>query len=283
MAPWLTYDAVEVLSRRGYGSWVEDIDTTMRDLCARLELVPLQILEGGTMSAVIRCETVNGDAVVLKASPNVEDLESERRFLARLRPGTAPRILAFEPGALVLEFLTGAPERGLLDDAPAVAAFAKMQLWSGDDPGTLVNVEELLDEISLRIAARDLSLALSFSRSFPAVRAGFADMPVWCHGDLQGENVFWDGSQLRVIDPLPLWAPAGLDIGYWAADPLRLGALSRRLELLEYAMMVPMHQLLTWTTLGAAQHVSWLWHYSVGPDLAEKAEATLRSLLEAIA
>ena len=137
----------------------------------------------------------------------------------------------------------------------------------------------MLEKISSRLALRDPALAATFDGATPLIRALWCEPPVWCHGDLQAENVFWDGLRLRVIDPLPLWAPLGMDLGYWAADPLRPGLPTRRISLLATSLGIPEMHLTSWTTFGAAQHLSWLWHYDVRPELARQTEVTLRHLL----
>ena len=278
MSRWLNDDTVAVLTKRGYAEWVSDIGSIVDGLLGRFHLTAIAPLEGGTMSAVIHCKTQEGTDVVLKASPNTSELKLERQFLARV-PLSTPRILDATTEALVLEFLSGAPERGQLPDGVAVTALAKMQLWSREEPGVLLDVDDMLEVIVTRLSVRDVALAKTLTGYGPVIRERWGEPAVWCHGDLQGENVFWDGESLRAIDPLPVWAPQGMDIGYWAADPLRGSLPARRLELLSSAFAMPFEEIVAWVTLGAAQHVSWLWHYDVGPDLSARAESSLRSLL----
>ena len=179
MTTWLSPDAARAITIRGFGDWVDALDATVVRLCERFALQPIELLSGGTMGAVIRAKTQDGQGVVLKTSPSIETMIAERQFLERLAPGAGPRVLFSEPGSMVMELLEGSTESGHLGDDAAVGALVALNFWSSADPGTTSDISETLGTIAVRLSTRDPRLAAEFSDTEEAIRRVWAGEALW--------------------------------------------------------------------------------------------------------
>jgi streptomycin 6-kinase len=218
----------------GIGSWLAELPDALGAIAERWQLARGRIVPRGSMSVVIRCETLDGRPAVLKVSPDRARLANEGAALRRWTTVHTPAVLAVddELGALLIEaiepgiplieslvypdvetaaeLLNSLHANGVPDQSyPTLAQRVKYLFDSGTKPyerrsGLLELVPPELYERGRRLATR-----LAESNSPVAL----------LHGDLTPSNILDGGPQrgLVAIDPAPC---LGNDLAFDAIDLL---------------------------------------------------------------
>ena len=229
------------------------------------------------MGAVVRAVGRDGVAVVVKASPQSGEIRAQAEYFRRISRGV-PEVLWTGEGVIVLSYLRGEMERGLLGDAACVAALSRMGIWVEAMGG--YEYSESLRWIAERLGGEDAHFVGAIEEVMSQATPGLSC--VWCHGDLHGENIFVYEGEFSVIDPYPEIAPIHRDLGYWAADPLRKVGARARCDLLSLAFGLRVADLYSFAALGAGQHLAYWSEHPLRPGFVERSRENLTELLGAL-
>jgi streptomycin 6-kinase len=239
--PELDEDLRLRLGRR-FGSaidaWFDALPTVLSELAERWDIEWGTLIQRGSMSVVIRCQTADGRPGVLKVSPARERIALEAAALAGWKTIHVPAVLAVDErvGALLIEavepgtplveatgypkleslvaLLTSLHEDGVPDPLyPPIADRIAYLFDSG-----MKDYErrpDLAERIPFELYARGRELAMRL--------AADAAPTVLLHGDLTSVNVLDGGAErgLVAIDPAPcLGDPAfdATDLVFWRAE-----------------------------------------------------------------
>ena len=183
---------------------------------------------GGVWGVVVCCRTEDGREAVLKLCANEERLSAETSAMLAWDGGPAIAVLAYRPGALLLERARpGTPARlaptrlALLLDA----LHRPTELGGGGLGDWRASIEAAVSQVpSLHSLGREL------------LRAGEGRPLLTLHGDLQPANILEHRGTSAVIDPVGIAGPRELDIANaalynnWGEEPTarirRLAALT---------------------------------------------------------
>lgn len=213
----LAYGLGEVEAER----WLRHAVGRAEELFEAWDLVPQQVLSGGSESLCVKCEGPDGDSV-LKLPASVTSGAAEVAALRAWAGDGAARVLREEPGesAMLMNWLGWVGEGDftvaeVLDLAdrlhaadPSAYAFpavetnlARRRAWAG----------ERFAEAGDEQARADVDVA----EKILAELLYDADRPVLLHGDLQPKNVIVSDEGLAVVDPMPALGPAVFDLAFW--------------------------------------------------------------------
>jgi streptomycin 6-kinase len=185
--------------------WVSRLPELIEALCEdwRLSLDD-ERMAGGAWGIVLCCHTASGREAVLKLCANQERLRAETSAMLGWAGGPAVGVLAYRPGALLLERarpgtpLRLAPSRlALLLDAlhqPASVGERGLGDWRASITAAVVKVP------SLQALGREL------------LREGQGRPVLTVHGDLQPANILEHRGASAVIDPVGIVGPRELDV-----------------------------------------------------------------------
>ena len=248
----------------GIDAWFDALPAVLSDLAERWAIEWGTLIQRGSMSVVIRCQTADGRPAVLKASPERERIAHEAAALSAWTTIHVPAVLAVDErvGALLIEAVE--PGTPLVESAtyPALESIAALLTSLHEDgvPDPLYrpvahhitylfdsgmkNYErkpDLAEQIPLELYARGRQLAMRL--------AADAAPTVLLHGDLTPVNVLDGGAErgLVAIDPAPcLGDPAfdAVDLVLWRAADVETIAV--RAEQLAPAIGADAGRLLDW-------------------------------------
>jgi len=263
--------------------WLKTVDTAVTAAAQQLGLSNLVALHGGTMTVVVAGTDTAGNRVVIKANPDHDAAVAEADSLTAWAP-YAPAVL-MEPthGVFAMAFVDAPAEHGALgEDAIDAILPALRTLESSPPHGALLAPGPVVYKIVARLAAYDATLGARFNEIAPSLVAALEHdlgccQLVGCHGDLNAGNTLMS-SPLTLIDPLPITAPLGYDIGYWATCPHRGPGVLNRLNTLTGAFPLA-GDLRSWALLGAGLHLAYHTHHQVALHLVPSAHAILVDLL----
>jgi streptomycin 6-kinase len=228
--------------RRRFGaavdSWLDRLPPVLSDLRERWELEFDSLIQRGSISVVLRCDTATGRRAVLKISPNRKRISAEANALARWATVHVPVVLAVDEqvGALLLEAIE--PGTSLADskDYPRLESLIGLIVALHGDALPDAAYESVSDRIAYLYESgkknyeRRPDLAELIPRDLydrgrrAAMRlAGDPTTTVVLHGDLTPVNVLDGGPErgLVAIDPAPcVGDPAfdAIDLALWRAD-----------------------------------------------------------------
>jgi streptomycin 6-kinase len=265
--PELDDELRERLGRR-YGSgidrWFGELPGVLEELAERWDVEWGALIQRGSMAVVIRCQTADGRAAVLKVSPDRERLAHEAAALARWRTPHVPAVLCVEErvGALMIEAIEPGTPLAELEGSPSMESVACLL--------TSLHTNAVPDPVYGPVAARithlfdsgrklyewkpDLVELVSperyeRSRELALGLAAEGSATVLLHGDLTPANVLDGGLKrgLVAIDPAPcLGDPAfdAVDLVLWRAEDAE--AIATRAEELAPAIGADPGRLLDW-------------------------------------
>ena len=202
-------------------AWIASLPQVLAAACLRWGLTPVEQLFGGHYSITLAAEGIEGEQVVVKATPPTRELRTEAFTLGAYGGRGLVRLIDadFESGVLLLERLI--PGRTLLtarDDRTAlrVTSAVMRELRLPAPPATPVPT---VDDLVLGMVTRGRDV-LERVPSFPAAQMQRA-LGLWqgrpnaegrvlLHGDLHHENILATGGGWKAIDPKgvagePLW------------------------------------------------------------------------------
>jgi hypothetical protein len=141
-------DELRVRLGRRFGSaidgWFAELPDVLEELADRWGVERGTPIQRGSMAFVIRCQTGDGRAAVLKVSPDRAWLAHEAAALARWRTPHVPAVLCVDEsvGALMIEAIE--PRTPLVDtegypDMESVASLLRLAAAFGADPGRLLD------------------------------------------------------------------------------------------------------------------------------------------------
>lgn len=221
----LAYSLGEAGARR----WVAQAVEVARDLMAAWDLVPVEVLSGGSMSLCVKCRDAEGAPVVLKVPAGVPGGRAERAALRVWAGSGAARLLAEDEStsSMLMRFVgrVGVGSYGLTD----VLDLAD-RLHAADPAGQRFDPVEV--NLAHRVAcARERFVAAADEqnlRDLDRAQALLADLlaapahRVLLHGDLQAKNLILGPAGLTAVDPLPVLGPAVFDVAFWIAKSVHV-------------------------------------------------------------
>jgi streptomycin 6-kinase len=235
-------DELRARLRRRYGSaldaWLADVPAVLAELAVRWRLEWDAIVQRGSMSVVVRCRTADGEAAVLKLTPDRARVAREGAALAAWRTPHVPRVLGVDEraGALLLEAVE--PGTPLAETAtyPAGGRLASLlgslHATAGPHrahPPVAERIAYLFDASTVLYERKPDLVDLVPPQRYEAGRrralqlAAEPGAAVLLHGDLTAVNVL-DGGPARglvAIDPAPcVGDPAfdAVDLVLWRAE-----------------------------------------------------------------
>jgi streptomycin 6-kinase len=246
--------------------WLAELPARVGKLAERWRLdVGEPFADGGAVSWVAPARTVRGDDAVLKVflvdRENAEEAEALEHYAGR----GAVRMLAGEPGALLLERLRpGTTLWDVEDDDAACRVVASLlcELWR--PPPAPSPFRPLAEDAA--IWAVDLEQAYTiagapFERSLLDEALGAAaELPggqgehVVLHQDLHGGNVLRSGGRWVAIDPKPVTGEREFDLASLIRDrrwALTETIVRRRLDLLTDELELDRDRMRRWALLHA--------------------------------
>ena len=218
------------LGESGALLWLAQAVATAGDLIERWELVPHEVLSGGSMSLCIKCGGAGGAELVLKVPASVPGGVTEKAALRAWGGNGAARLLAEDErtSAMLMNFLGRVGEGSYgLDDIVDLAARLHVADPSGHPFGPIQ--ENLVRRIDW---ARDRFTGTGDEKHLAdlAVTEELLDdlvssqgPQVLLHGDLQAKNLIVHGDVLTAVDPLPTLGPDVFDLAFWIAKNVHAG------------------------------------------------------------
>lgn len=254
----------------GVGPWLDGLPGVVGGLAKRWQLTVGPPIQRGSMSAVFRCRLADGQAAVLKVSPDRARLATEARALDGWRTESTPAVLGFDErlGALLLEAIE--PGTPLVESAayPALRSIAELLdalhhggVADSSYPTVVQRVAYLFDaSMKLYERRRDLTQRVPLrlyerGRHLASRLAADPSPGVLLHGDLTPSNLL-DGGPVRglvAIDPAPcVGDPAfdAVDLMLWRADDL--ATIEQRIEGLAIATELNADRIHDWCACFAA-------------------------------
>lgn len=214
----LAYGLGEVEAQR----WLEHAVERAEELFDRWDLVPEEVLTGGSESLCVKCQGPDGSAQVLKLPASLPGGAAEIAALRAWRGDGAARVLRQDPAqsAMLMNFLgwVGMGSFTLDEVLDLADRLHVADPSSYDFPPVDANVarrvtwaEDRFAEAGLEAAQADLVVAQKVLADLL-----FTDGPqVLLHGDLQPKNLIVSDDGLAVVDPLPAVGPAVFDVAFW--------------------------------------------------------------------
>lgn len=258
---------------RRFGSaielWLDQLPLVLTGLAAAWDIELDGLIQGGSMSVVIRCRAADGRRAVLKISPDRQRVVDEAAALAAWRTEHVPAVLAVDAnvGALLMEAIepgTTLAESGTSPRAETLALLMTSLHDHAHDSShrPLADRIDQLFESGLKNYDRRPDLAAVVPPElYEQGRRRALDMAarpcetVLLHGDLTPVNVL-DGGEARglvAIDPAACSGdPAfdAVDLVLWRAQDLQ--TIVMRAEQLGSAMGVEAERLVQWCAAFAA-------------------------------
>ena len=213
----LAYGLGEAESER----WLAHAQTRARALFEAWDLVPEQVLAGGSESLCVKCAGPGGETV-LKVPANVSAGAAEIAALRAWAGNGAAQVIRTDPedNAMLMNFL-GWVGAGRFTTAEVLdlADLLHVADPSGHDFGSVSRnldrrvawARDRFDESGLERERADLELA---EQILAELLSAAAD-PVLLHGDLQPKNLIVSAHGLTAVDPMPAVGPALFDVALW--------------------------------------------------------------------
>jgi streptomycin 6-kinase len=248
----------------GIDGWFAQLPAVLEELAERWGVEWGTLIQRGSMAVVIRCQTGDGRAAVLKVSPDRERLGHEAAALARWRTPHVPAVLCVDAsvGALMIEAIEPGTPLAEIEGDPSMETVAclvrSLHTNAAPDPAygpVAARIAHLFDSSRKLYEWRpDLAELVSperYERSRElALRLAAGGPPtVLLHGDLTPANVLDGGVErgLVAIDPAPcLGDPAfdAVDLVFWRAGDA--DTIATRAERLAPAIGADPGRLLEW-------------------------------------
>jgi streptomycin 6-kinase len=200
--------------------WLAYAVTRAEALFGTWELVPEQVLAGGSESLCVKCTGPDGDTV-LKIPANVASGAAEVAALRAWAGNGAARLLRADPtdNAMLMNFLGWV---GVGSFAAADVLDLADRLHGADPSGHAFgsvarNVDRRVAWAEERFSdtghARDLADVAVAEKLLAELL--YDDEQVLLHGDLQPKNLIVSDHGLTVVDPMPALGPALFDVALW--------------------------------------------------------------------
>jgi streptomycin 6-kinase len=220
--------------------WLAHAVENAAELLAEWDLVPEQVLSGGSESLCIKCDDAEGRPTVLKLPASQAGGAAEIAALHSWGGEGAARVLRQDDArcAVLMNFLGWVGDAGFdLEDVldlagrlhaapvdrypfpPLEQNLARRIGWAVDrfrEPGNEPQQE-------------DLDRAQKLLGELLADAGDPAD-GVLLHGDLQAKNLILAGSRLTAVDPLPVLGPPVFDVAFWCAKSVHEESVSAYLD-----------------------------------------------------
>jgi streptomycin 6-kinase len=248
-------------------AWLAGLPALVEDVAARWQLqIGEPFADGGAVSWVAPALTADGEETVVKlflvGLENADEAAALRHYDGR----GAVRVLAGEPGALLLERLSpGTPLWDVEDDDRACLVVAGLlpRLWRAPDPGhpfrsladDAAGWSETLERVWTQLGAPFERRLLDEALAAAAELAPSQGEQVVLHQDLHSGNVLRAGREpWLAIDPKPVVGEREFDLASlirdrrWSIDePI----VSRRLDLLSGELGLDRDRMRRWALLHA--------------------------------
>jgi streptomycin 6-kinase len=259
---------------RRFGSvietWFGQLPAVLEDLAERWGIEWDKLIQGGSMSVVIRCRTAGGRLAVVKVSPERERVTQEAAALASWRTVHVPTVLAVDEsiGALMIEAIEPGTPLAETNAYPSLESVASLLRSLHENAVPVLPFRPVADRIASLFESSmklyefkpDLVELISpelYERSRELALRLAADAPpaVLLHGDLTPVNVLDGGTGrgLVAIDPAPcVGDPAfdAIDLVFWRASAA--GTITARAQQLAPAIGADANRLIEWCTAFAA-------------------------------
>jgi streptomycin 6-kinase len=185
--------------------WLSSVPELLETVCNAWGLsVGNQAMSGGAFGIVVCCRTEDGHEAVLKLCADHKRLRTEASALLAWASGPAVQVLAYRPGALLLQRARpGTPSRL----APSELALLLDSLHRPANAG-----EVGLGDWRASVTAAITRLPSLRALGCQLLREGDERPLYTLHGDLQPANIVQHYGASAVIDPVGIAGPRELDV-----------------------------------------------------------------------
>ena len=252
-------DSVSKWAAESFGEagelWVGNAVAELLEFAAERGVTGLSVLSGGRRSLVV--SGVLDDArVVIKSSPDPDDMCAREALMHWARSGLAPQVLESRGPHSMFEFVDGVDLAGCDDLMAVTAELASLIAGTHAEAVNVTNQRAGLLASKFQVARRRASsidhpvLSVSCVDRAEQIAAELSSgvQLGLLHGDLTPVNVMRSSTgALKVIDPEPFVGPLGFDLAIWC---LRAGLQGEVFDLVAVAADaadVDALELLEWT------------------------------------
>lgn len=273
MSRWVGDKASEIIGQRGENAlrWLERVDGVVENFARERGYTLVEVMEGGTVNAVVRAFSADGEEIVIKAAMSERAVRDEVKFLRELGRDMAPRVLSYEGFCVAMEYVDGLGEYTMELGAEALARLSSRTMVLDGSTYMNADITGQYDRAIDRLGSGERARVDEYARVWEIV-GGVIEEALWerrcvVHGDLWRSNILVGEGGAKFIDPSPRMAAKGYDIGYWASDPSDAGTVGARLGLACQLAGVNFVEGLAFAAHFAGHHLGWWERYRGGEDL----------------
>ena len=262
----LVSDSVRKWASESFGEagelWAGNAVAELLEFAADRGVTGLSALTGGRRSLVVS-GVLDGDRVVIKSSPDPDEVCAREALMHWARSGLAPQVLGSCGPHSMFEFVDGADLSGCDDLVAVTVELAPLVASAHAEAVTVTKPRtghiadrfqvarqraELFEHPVLSVSCVDRAEQIAAELS-SGVHLGLL------HGDLTPLNVMRSSAgALKVIDPEPFVGPLGFDLAIWC---LRAGLQGEVFDLVDVAADaadVDAGELLVWARTNAVTY-----------------------------
>ena len=242
--------------------WAEEAVAGLLVFAAERGVSGLSVLSGGSRSFVVS-GVLDGDRVVIKSSPDPDEVCAREALMHWARSGLAPQVLGSCGPHSMFEFVDGDDLSGCDDLVAVTVELAPLVASAHAEAVTVTKPRTGYIADRFQVARQRAELfehpVLSVSCVDRAERAAAelsSGVPLGLlHGDLVPLNVMRSSAgALKVIDPEPFVGPLGFDLGFWCVRAGLQGEVFDLVDVAADAADVDAGELLVWARTNAVTY-----------------------------